>query len=73
MQKILSFMLAGLFTMNVCQAQFSASGGTNGKPYIVDPAVSTGLDKVFVFNGMDNAKLSYATAVSYTHLTLPTN
>jgi len=50
----------GLFTVNVCMAQFSAVGGSNGTPFVYQPATITGLDKVFVFNGLDNAKISYA-------------
>jgi len=41
-------------------AQFSAAGGSNGTPFVVDPATYTGLDKVFVFNGLENAKLAYS-------------
>lgn len=50
----------GLFTVNVCMAQFSAVGGSNGIPFVYQPSTNTGLDKVFVFNGLDNAKISYA-------------
>jgi len=61
MQRILILLLTGLLISIVCQAQFSASGGANGKPCVYVPAASTGLDKVFVFNGMSNAKLIFAT------------
>jgi len=62
MQKIRCLLLAGLLIANVCQAQFSANGGANGAPYVFAPAASTGLDRVFVFNGMENARLTYTTA-----------
>lgn len=61
MQRFIYFLFAGLFTANMSMAQFSAVGGLNGTPYSVDPATYTGLDKVFVFNGLSNAKLTYAT------------
>jgi len=62
MQRFIYFLLAGLFTANVSMAQFSAVGGLNGTPYSIDPATYTGLDKVFIFNGLSNAKLSYTTS-----------
>ena len=58
MQRIIYLLLMGLLTINVCNAQFSATGGANGTPYVIKPAGSTGLDQVFVFDGLDNAKIS---------------
>jgi gliding motility-associated-like protein len=60
MQRIIILLLTGLFISNVSKAQFSASGGANGTPYIYVPDAGTGLDKVFIFNGMSNGQLSYA-------------
>jgi gliding motility-associated-like protein len=55
------FFIAVLVLMPLSsRAQFSATGGTNGKPYEVIPSAGTGLDKVFVFNGMQNASLIFS-------------
>jgi len=63
MQRIIYLLISGLLFTTVCLAQFSATGGSNGVPYVYTPSVSTGLDKVFVFNGLTNSRLSY-TAVN---------
>jgi len=47
---------------NASLAQFSASGGVNGAPYVYTQTASTGFDTVFVFNGIANAKLIYNTS-----------
>lgn len=52
---ILIFMLIGY-----CRAEFSATGGVNGTPYAVMPSSSTGIDRIFVFDGMQNASLSFS-------------
>lgn len=61
MQKILRLLLTGLLIANVCQAQFSATGGANGVPYVYKTAANTHLDHVYVYKGLENARLSYAT------------
>ncbi|MCE5174112.1 MAG: gliding motility-associated C-terminal domain-containing protein [Bacteroidales bacterium] len=63
MQRIVCLLLMGLFTIKVCMAQFSATGGANGNPYSYQPSISSGLDFVYVFDGMANAQL-YFTAGS---------
>jgi len=63
MQRFLCFLLIGLLAVNMCMAQFSAFGGKTGNSnlYTIQPAKSTGLDKVFIFDGVENAKISYIT------------
>jgi len=61
MQRFLCLILMGLSTVNVCLAQFLATGGANDAPYTYVPAKSTGLDAVFVFDGLENALLTYHT------------
>ena len=62
MQRIISLLLTGLFVSSMSQAQFAASGGVKGSPYVYAPSASTGLDKVFIFDGMTNAQLIYTTS-----------
>jgi gliding motility-associated-like protein len=59
MQRIITLLLSGLFVSSMSQAQFAASGGVKGSPYVYAPLASTGLDKVFIFDGMTNAQLVY--------------
>jgi len=47
--------LAVCVTATICQAQFSASGDTNGAPVVVTPMTSTGLDNSDVSKNADNA------------------
>jgi gliding motility-associated-like protein len=63
MQRIIALLLTGLFVSSICQAQFTASGGVNGSPYVYAPSASTGLDKVFIFDGITkDAQLIYTTS-----------
>ncbi|MDD2560477.1 MAG: gliding motility-associated C-terminal domain-containing protein [Bacteroidales bacterium] len=51
-----------LFILNLsANATFTAVGGSNGQPYEYIPAASTGLEKVFIFNGLQQAELRYNT------------
>jgi len=59
MQRIISLLLTGLFVSSMSHAQFTALGGVNGSPYVYAPSASTGLDKVFIFDGITNAQLVY--------------
>jgi gliding motility-associated-like protein len=63
MDRFIGLLLATLFPVGACLAQFSATGGTSGTPYVFQPETgdNTGLDKVFVFNGTTNATLLYTT------------
>lgn len=55
-----SIILSLLFiTSAFCRANFSAKGGLNGNPYVIQPPSGTGLDKVFIFNGIQNASLTF--------------
>jgi len=47
-------LLAVCLTATFCQAQFSASGDSNGAPSVVTPMTSTGLDKIDVYKNADN-------------------
>jgi len=55
-----ALLLAVCLTATICQAQFSASGDSNGAPFAVTPLTSTGLDKIFVYKDANNAVLSFA-------------
>ncbi|MCK9311441.1 MAG: gliding motility-associated C-terminal domain-containing protein [Bacteroidales bacterium] len=61
MQRIICLLLMGLFTIKVCMAQFSATIGANGNPYSYQPNISSGLDFVYVFDGMISAQLYFTT------------
>ena len=43
-------------------AAFTASGGSNGRPYEYIPTASTGLEKVYIFDGLQQAELRFNTA-----------
>ncbi|HOF93090.1 MAG TPA: gliding motility-associated C-terminal domain-containing protein [Bacteroidales bacterium] len=45
-------------------AAFTASGGSNGRPYEYIPAASTGLERVYIFDGLQQAELRFNTADS---------
>jgi len=55
MKKNSALLLAVCLTATICRAQFSASGDSNGVPFVVNPITSTGLDKVFVDMDTTNA------------------
>ncbi len=59
MKRITVLLLSICLSASVLRAQFSASGDSNGAPFAVTPLTSTGLDKVFVFNKMTNAVLTF--------------
>jgi len=61
MKKNTVLLLFAWLTAMVCQAQFSASGDSNGAPFSVVPPTSTGLDKVFVYSNVSNAQITYST------------
>lgn len=48
-----------LITSTICRAEFSAKGGLNENPFVFQPPLGTGLDKVFVFNGIQNSYLTF--------------
>ncbi len=62
MKKNSVFLLAVCLTATICQAQFSASGDSNGAPFAVTPLTNTGLDRVFVYKDATNAVLNYSTS-----------
>ncbi len=59
--KYLVFTIFLLFKLPAIAA-FTASGGANGQPYEYIPAAATGLEKVFIFNGLQQAELRYNTS-----------
>jgi hypothetical protein len=59
MKKNTVLLLMACLCTTIAQAQFSASGDTNGAPFAVTPLVSTGLDKVYVYKNATNAVLSF--------------
>jgi gliding motility-associated-like protein len=62
MKKIAALLFGVWMMVSFCEAQFSATGGSNGLPYVFVPLTGTGLDKVFVFKDLTNAKLIYSTS-----------
>ena len=60
MQRLLGILFSLFLTIGFCRAEFSATGGINGTPFVVKPPSSTNLDKVFVFNDMQNASLAFS-------------
>lgn len=60
MRRLLLIIFILFLTAYSSHAEFSAAGGTNGTPYVVQPSAATGLDKVFIFYGMQNASLVFA-------------
>lgn len=63
---MMRFLIVTLFLVSLFNtysfAGFTANGGLSGKPYTLQPPVSSGLDKVFVFNGKQNASVTFETA-----------
>ncbi|MDD4922152.1 MAG: gliding motility-associated C-terminal domain-containing protein [Bacteroidales bacterium] len=47
-------------TVHMSLAQFSATGGAQGSPYVFQPLAGTGLDFVYLFDGNSHAKLYFA-------------
>jgi gliding motility-associated-like protein len=62
MKKIAALLSCILMATPFCLSNFSATGGSNGLPYAVTPVTSSGLNKVFVFQDMSNARLTYSTS-----------
>ena len=60
MKRMTSILLGLLLATDLCHADFSASGGINNAPYAFTPAAATGLEKVYVFNGFQNARLTFS-------------
>jgi gliding motility-associated-like protein len=58
---IVTLLLVSLFNINSFAAGFTANGGSTGKPYAIQPPASSGLDKVFIFNGKHDASVSFET------------
>lgn len=63
MQRFISFLFVAVLATHLSMAQFSATGGENGTPFVLTPPTYSGLDKVFVYNGTTNARLSFATSI----------
>jgi len=59
MKRFLSILVVLVITVGLCRAAFSATGGINGSPYEFIPPTATGLDNVFVFNGIQNSRLIF--------------
>ncbi|MCK9300397.1 MAG: gliding motility-associated C-terminal domain-containing protein [Bacteroidales bacterium] len=58
--KYLVFTFIFIFNQSA-DAAFTAVGGLNGQAYEYIPAAATGLEKVFIFNGLQQAELRYNT------------
>lgn len=58
--RIYSICLLFLFCIvNLSFAEFSAKGGSKNIPFVIQPAINTGLDKIFVYDILQNAEIHF--------------